>query len=62
MTERCGNCRFWKRRVGDDPMGFCRRYPKWAILRDGHWCGEWTPNAMAEIERMGKETYDTNRS
>ena len=68
MTEQCGNCRFWERGAADyglgdrDEYGTCRRYPTHVLKREDGWCGEWTPNAMAVIERMGKETYEPRTS
>lgn len=68
MTEQCGNCRFWKRGASDYVLddrgeyGTCRRYPRHVLKREGDWCGEWTPDVMAEIERMGKESYEPRTS
>ena len=68
MTEQCANCRFWERGAADyglgdrDEYGTCRRYPTHVLKREDGWCGEWTPNAMAVIERMGKETYEPRTS
>lgn len=78
MTEQCANCRFWKRGAFDYELGdrdefgtrrrypkeygTCRRYPMHVVKREDAWCGEWTPDAMAEIERMGAETYEPRTS
>ena len=53
-TEQCGNCRFWKRMFVSATLGFCQRFPKPIKKEDYSWCGEWTPDVMAEIERMGE--------
>lgn len=60
MTEQCDNCRYWKHEAAD--YGTCRRFPTHVFKQEDDWCGEWTPDAMAEIERMGAEIYDQNRS
>jgi len=65
MTEQCENCRFWLDDTSDselvdlDEYGMCRRYPTHVLKREDAWCGEWTPDAMAEIARMGAEVYVT---
>jgi len=65
MTEQCGNCRFWlggENELKQDEFGLCRRYPEAALKAGGSWCGEWTPDVMAEIEKMGKESYEPHAS
>ena len=57
MTEeRCGNCRYFVGNSGTyECVEMCRRYPKFYYTTETEWCGEWTPDAMTAIERMGRD-------
>lgn len=61
-----GHCRryppafpIWVDMPDCDPPGWWDTYETGELLTehpivfDDEWCGEWTPDAMAEIERMG---------
>jgi hypothetical protein len=40
MRIRCLECKYWKERTSNSPIGKCRRYPKYIKRHWVDWCGE----------------------